>query len=101
MARYGDTEGLVEDHPRSIYPWRDWVIDAFNNNLPYRDFITWQLAGDLLPDATVAQKIATGFIRNNPTSTEGGIIDEDYRVKYLIDRVNTTATSMIDRKSLV
>ncbi|MBN79589.1 MAG: hypothetical protein CMJ70_05570 [Planctomycetaceae bacterium] len=95
VARYGDTDGLFEDHPRSIYPWRDWVVGAFNANLPYDQFITWQLAGDLLPNATVAQRVATGYIRNNPTSNEGGIIDEDYRVKYLVDRVNTTATSML------
>ena len=95
VARYGDTDGLFEDHPRSIFPWRDWVVTAFNDNLPYDQFLTWQLAGDLLPDATDAQKIATGFLRNNPTSNEGGIIDEDYRIKYLIDRVNTTATAFL------
>jgi hypothetical protein len=95
VARYGDTDGLFEDHGRSIYPWRDWVVDAFNSNLPYNDFITWQIAGDLLPAATVAQQTATGFLRNNPTSNEGGIIQEDYRVKYLVDRVNTTATAML------
>lgn len=95
VARYGDTDGLFEDHPRQIYAWRDWVVRAFNANLPYRDFITWQLAGDLLPDATEDQKIATGFLRNNPTSNEGGIIDEDYRVKYLVDRVNTTSMAFL------
>ena len=95
VARYGDTDGLFEDHPRSIYAWRDWVVTAFNNNLPYRDFITWQLAGDLLPGATNPQKVATGFLRNNPTSNEGGIIDEDYRIKYLVDRVNTTSTAFL------
>jgi hypothetical protein len=95
VARYGDTDGLFEDHARSIYPWRDWVVQAFNSNLPYNDFITWQIAGDLLPAATVAQQTATGFLRNNPTSNEGGIIQEDYRVKYLVDRVNTTATAML------
>ena len=95
VARYGDTDGLFEDHPRSIYPWRDWVVRAFNQNLPYSDFISWQLAGDLYPSATVDQRLATGFLRNNPTSNEGGIIDEDYRVKYLIDRVNTTATAFL------
>ena len=95
VARYGDTDGLFEDHPRSIYPWRDWVVRAFNKNLSYSDFISWQLAGDLYPDATVEQRLATGFLRNNPTSNEGGIIDEDYRVKYLIDRVNTTATAFL------
>ena len=95
VARYGDTDGLFEDHPRSIYPWRDWVVDAFNENLAYRDFIIWQIAGDLLPEASIEQQVATGFLRNNPTSNEGGIIDEDYRVKYLVDRVNTTATAMM------
>ena len=95
IARYGDTDGLFEDHPRSIYPWRDWVVSAFNQNLPYSDFIAWQLAGDLLPEASQEQKIATGFLRNNPTSNEGGIIDEDYRVKYLIDRINTTSTAFL------
>jgi len=95
VARYGDTDGLFEDHPRSIYPWRDWVISAFNANLPYNDFITWQVSGDLIPDATDEQKLATGFLRNNPTSNEGGIIDEDYRIKYLVDRVNTTATAFL------
>lgn len=95
VARYGDTDGLFEDHPRSIYPWRDWVISAFNENLPYNDFITWQVSGDLIPEATDEQKLATGFLRNNPTSNEGGIIDEDYRIKYLVDRVNTTATAFL------
>jgi len=95
VARYGDTDGLFEDHPRTIYPWRDWLVTAFNENLPYNDFITWQLAGDLLPGASNPQKIATGFLRNNPTSNEGGLIDEDYRIKYLIDRVNTTSTAFL------
>ena len=95
VARYGDTDGLFEDHPRSIYPWRDWVVRAFNNDLSYRDFIAWQIAGDLLPDATEDQKLATGFLRNNVTSNEGGIIDEDYRIKYVVDRVNTTATAFL------
>jgi hypothetical protein len=95
VARYGDTDGLFEDHPRTIYPWRDWVVNAFNENLPYSDFISWQLAGDLYPESTIDQKVATGFLRNNTTSNEGGIIDEDYRIKYLIDRVNTTATAFL------
>ena len=95
VARYGDTDGLFEDHPRSVYPWRDWVVSAFNENLPYRDFISWQVAGDLLPEASKEQKIATGFLRHNVTSNEGGIIDEDYRIKYVVDRVNTTATAFL------
>ena len=95
IARYGDTDGLFEDHPRSIYLWRDWVVQAFNENLPYDKFLTWQLAGDLLPEPSVDQKLATGFLRNNATSNEGGLIDEDYRIKYLIDRVNTTSTAFL------
>ena len=95
VARYGDTDGLFEDHPRSIYPWRDWLIRAFNDNLPYDEFISWQLAGDLYGNASTDQKLATGFLRNNPTSNEGGIIDEDYRIKYLVDRVNTTSTAFL------
>ncbi len=95
VARYGDTDGLFEDHHRSVYPWRDWVVRAFNENLPYSDFISWQVAGDLYPDASVDQKLATGFLRNNVTSNEGGIIDEDYRVKYVVDRTNTTATAFL------
>ncbi|MFT5127850.1 MAG: hypothetical protein ACI8W8_001457 [Rhodothermales bacterium] len=95
VARYGDTDGLFEDHPRSVHPWRDWVVTAFNDNLPYSDFISWQVAGDLLPEATNMQKTATGFLRHNSTSNEGGIIDEDYRIKYLVDRVNTTATAFL------
>lgn len=95
VARYGDTDGLFEDHPRSIYPWRDWLVRAFNQNLPYNAFVAWQVAGDLLPDATEEQKLATGFLRNNVTSNEGGIIGEDYRIKYVVDRVNTTATAFL------
>lgn len=94
-ARYGDTDGLFEDHPRSIYLWRDWVVQAFNENLPYDKFLTWQLAGDLLPEPRNDQKLATGFLRNNATSNEGGLIDEDYRIKYLIDRINTTSTAFL------
>ena len=71
VARYGDTDGLFEDHPRSIYPWRDWVVSSFNQNLPYSDFISWQLAGDLLPEANQEQKIATGFLRNKPDLQRG------------------------------
>ena len=90
-GRYADSAGYEKDLPRFHHFYRDWVVSAFNQNLPYNDFITWQLAGDLLPEASQEQKIATGFLRNNPTSNEGGIIDEDYRIKYLIDRINTTS----------
>ena len=75
-----------------MWRWRDWVIDAFNRNLPFDHFTIEQLAGDLLPDATLEQKIATGFNRNHRTNAEGGIIPEEYRVEYVADRVETTAT---------
>ncbi len=91
-ARYADTNGYNNDELRTLWPWRDWVIDAFARNLPYDQFLTDQLAGDLLPNATTAQKVATGFNRNHVLTTEGGIIEEEYRVEYVADRVHTTAT---------
>ena len=90
-ARYGDTNGYQTDGPRDMWRWRDWVIDAFNRNLPFDRFTIEQLAGDLLPDATLEQSIATGFNRNHRTSGEGGIIPEEYRVEYVADRAQTTA----------
>ena len=95
VSRYADSQGMHEDHERLSWPWRDWLIDAFKKNMPYDDFITWQLAGDLLPDATREQKLATAFLRNHPISAEGGIIDEEYRQKYVQDRTNTTATAFL------
>ena len=95
VARYGDSQGLHADRPRYHWPWRDWVIKAFHENMPYDDFITWQMAGDLLPNATTEQKLATAFHRNHPVSAEGGIVDEEYRVKYVHDRTNTTATAFM------
>ena len=92
LARYADTNGYNNDEDRSQWMWRDWVINAFNRNMPYDQFITEQLAGDLLPNATIEQKIATGFNRNHVLTTEGGIIDEEYRVEYVVDRVHTTST---------
>ena len=91
-ARYGDTNGYQTDGPRDMWRWRDWVIDAFNRNLPYDRFTIEQLAGDLLPNATLEQRIATGFNRNHRTSGEGGIIPEEYRVEYVADRAQTTST---------
>ena len=91
-ARYADTSGYQYDWPRTMWRWRDWVIDAYNDNLPYDQFITWQIAGDLLPDATLSQQIATGFNRNHPFTIEGGTIDEEYRVSYVSDRVTTMGT---------
>ena len=95
VARYGDSQGMHGDRERYHWPWRDWVITAFKSNMPYDDFIIWQLAGDLLPAATTEQKLATAFHRNHPVSAEGGIIDEEFRVKYVQDRVNTTATAFL------
>ncbi|CAG1008038.1 hypothetical protein PHYC_03511 [Phycisphaerales bacterium] len=90
-ARYGDTCGIHMDNGRQMWAWRDWVLAAFRDNMPYDRFLTEQLAGDLLPDATVAQKVATGFNRNHVTSDEGGAIAEEYLVEYAVDRVSTTS----------
>jgi Protein of unknown function (DUF1553)/Protein of unknown function (DUF1549)/Concanavalin A-like lectin/glucanases superfamily/Planctomycete cytochrome C len=95
VARYADTNGYNNDETRTLWPWRDWVIRAFAENIPFDRFVTEQMAGDLLPDATVAQKVATGFSRNHVLTTEGGIIDEEYRVEYVADRVHTTATAFL------
>ena len=89
VSRYGDTHGYQDDLPRVMWPWRDWVIHAFNKNLPYDKFVTWQLAGDLLPEATREQILATGFNRNHKITQEGGAIPEEYRTEYVADRTNT------------
>ncbi len=89
-ARFADTQGYAEDRPRSIWRYRDWVIDAYNRDLPFDQFTVEQLAGDLLPDPSTDQLIATGFHRNTMTNTEGGTDDEEFRVAAIIDRVNTT-----------
>lgn len=91
-ARYADTNGYQTDAERYMWRWRDWVIDAFNRNLPFNQFIEWQVAGDLLPNATLEQKIATGFNRNHRGNGEGGIIQEEYAVEYVVDRVETSST---------
>ncbi len=91
-ARYADTSGYQNDGPRDMWRWRDWVIAAFNANLPFDRFSVEQLAGDLLPGATLDQRIATGFNRNHRGNSEGGIIPEEYQVEYVVDRVDTTAT---------
>lgn len=91
VARYGDSSVYHADGPRNMWAWRDWVINAFNDNMPYDDFSVKQLAGDLLPDSTLDDKVATAFLRNNGTTDEGGAIDEEYRVEYVVDRVKTTS----------
>jgi hypothetical protein len=94
-ARYADTDGYFGDKPRQMWLWRDWVIRAFNANMPFDQFTIEQLAGDLLPNATTAQKIATGFNRNHMSNDETGLIDEEYRVEYVADRVDTTMSTWL------
>jgi hypothetical protein len=95
VARYADTHGYQMDRFRSMWPWRDWVIKAFNRNLPYDQFLTEQLAGDLLPNPTRDQRLATAFNRLHMQNEEGGIIEEEYRVSYVVDRVNTFGTAFL------
>ncbi len=95
VSRYADSHGYHADGIRTMWPWRDWVIEAFNRNVPYDQFVSWQLAGDLLSKATREQKLATAFHRNHPMTAEGGIIDEEYRLEYVIDRANTTAQAFL------
>ena len=92
LARYADTNGYEKDNRRSIWPWRDWVIDALNRDMPFDQFTIEQIAGDLLPNATAAAAIATGFHRNTMTNEEGGVDPEESLYEVLVDRVNTTAT---------
>lgn len=89
VARYADTHGYQDDLERVMWPWRDWVLHAFQQNMPYDQFVTWQLAGDLLPDAKLEQVIATGFNRNHKITQEGGVIPEEYRIEYVSDRTMT------------
>ena len=93
LARYADTNGNQFDEPRSMFKWRDWVIDAYNANIPFDRFTVEQLAGDLLPSPTQSQLIATGFNRNHPTDTDGPSEQDEYRTEYVMDRVHTTATT--------
>jgi hypothetical protein len=93
LARYADTNGYQVDTERAQWRWRDWAIEAFNRNQPFDEFTIEQLAGDLIPNATLDQKIASGFNRNHRITLEGGVIPEEYRVEYVVDRVETTATT--------
>jgi len=95
LARYADTHGYHIDSHREMWRWRDWVIDAFNQNMPYDQFTIEQLAGDLLPNPTLSQRIATGFNRNHMINFEGGAIPEEYQNEYVVDRVETTATTWL------
>ncbi len=95
IARYADSHGYQDDGMRNTWPWRDWVIESFNRNLPYDTFLLWQLAGDLLPEPTTEQLLATCFNRNHPQTQEGGVIDEEYRVEYVADRTNTFGKALI------
>ena len=92
LARYADTHGYHIDSLREMWHWRDWVINAYNNNMPFDEFTIEQLAGDLLPNATLQQQIASGFNRNHMINFEGGAIPEEYQNEYVIDRVDTTGT---------
>ena len=89
VARYADSYGYQDDNIRTQWPWRDWVIHAFNTNLPYDQFVTWQIAGDMLPNATKEQILATAFFRNHKYTEEGGVVPEEYRVEYLVDKTRT------------
>jgi hypothetical protein len=91
-ARYADSNGYQGDGERTMWPWRDWVTDAFNRNLPYDQFTLWQIAGDRLPGATDEQRLATGFLRNHAINGEGGRIAEENRIDYLFDQTETVAT---------
>ena len=91
-ARYADSNGYQGDRERTMWPWRDWVIESLNKNLPFDKFTVWQLAGDMLPSATMEQKLATGFCRNHMINGEGGRIAEENRIEYVFDQTETMAT---------
>jgi len=95
ISRYADSYGFQVDRERDVWAWRDWVIKAFNTNLPFDQFITWQIAGDMLPNATDEQILATAFNRLHQQETEGGSVEEEYRVEYVCDRVQTFATAFL------
>src|SRR5258708_925896 len=89
LARYADRYGYQDDNIRTQWPWRDWVIHAFNENMPYDQFLVYQIAGDMLPNATKEQILATAFFRNHKYTEEGGVIPEEYRISYILDKTKT------------
>ena len=95
VARYADSDGYLDDKHREFYPWRDWVIEAFNRNMPYDQFITWQIAGDLMPGASKESTLATAFNRLHRKNSEAGIVFEEYRVEYVADRTNTVGKGIL------
>jgi hypothetical protein len=95
IARYSDTHGYQDDLPRVMWPWRDWVIHSYNQNIPYDQFVTQQLAGDLMPNANKATMLASAFNRNHKISQEGGVIEEEYRIEYVSDRTNTFSKAFL------
>jgi len=95
LARYADTHGYQDDLERTMWPWRDWVIHAFKKNMPYDEFVQWQLAGDLMPNKSTEHIIATAFNRNHKITQEGGVIPEEYRAEYVTDRTNTFGTAFL------
>ena len=95
LSRYADSHGLHADGLRTMWPWRDWVLKAFKENMPYDKFVTWQIAGDLIPNKTRDQDLATAFNRNTPMTAEGGVIDEEWRLHYVFDRTETLSTAFL------
>jgi len=95
LSRYADTHGYTVDRYRDVSPWRDWVIKAFQENMPYDEFIRWQIAGDMMPNATKEQILATTFGRLHPQNSEGGIIDEEFRSEYVSDRTNVVGEGLL------
>ncbi len=95
VARYADSDGYLDDKHRDFSPWRDWVIQAFNENMPYHQFVTWQLAGDLLPEVNQESVMATAFNRLHRKNSEAGIVFEEYRTEYVADRTNTLGTAFL------
>lgn len=95
VSRYSDSYGYQDDNIRTQWPWRDWLIHAFNNNMPYDQFLTWQIAGDMLADANKEKILATGFFRNHKYTEEGGVIPEEYRIEYVLDKTKTFSKGIL------